>query len=100
MPAAADAQVPSLPIVTTTGTPRAISLDEAVRTAESQSETIRIARAGVERAHGQQYQARSQYLPQIAGRAAYTRTRGSQFSSVGGSAPPVDTTKPVAHPAP
>jgi outer membrane protein len=79
---------------------RAITLDEAVRTAELQSETIRIARAGVQRAEGQQYQARSQYLPQINGTAAYTRTLASQFSSVGGSAPPVDTTKPAPPAAP
>jgi outer membrane protein len=79
---------------------RPLTLDEAVRTAELQSETIRIARAGVQRAEGQQYQARSQYLPQINGSAAYTRTLASQFSSVGGSAPPVDTTKPLPPAAP
>src|SRR4051812_30665581 len=100
MPAAAAAQVPSLPTVTTTGTPRAISLDEAVRVAEAQSEQIRIARAGVQRAQGQQYQARSLRLPQLNGSASYTRTLASQFSSIGGSAPAIDTTKPVAPPAP
>jgi len=101
-PAIATAQIipPSPPTVPITGTaPRAIALDEAVRIAESQSEAIRIARAGVERAHGQQYQARSQLLPQISGSAAYTRTLASQFSSVGGG-PAVDTTKPAAPPAP
>src|SRR3954471_1447286 len=100
MPATAAAQVPSLPTVTTTGTPRAISLDEAVRVAESQSEQIRIARAGVQRAQGQQYQARSLRFPQLNASASYTRTLASQFSSLGGSAPPVDTTKPAAPPAP
>lgn len=101
VPAVAQAQVPpTLPTVRTTGTPRAISLDEAVRVAESQSEQIRIARAGVQRAEGQQYQARSQRLPQLNASASYTRTLASQFSSIGGSAPPVDTTKPVAPPAP
>ena len=101
VPAIAHAQVPpTLPTVRTTGTPRAISLDEAVRVAESQSEQIRIARAGVQRAEGQQYQARSLRLPQLNASASYTRTLASQFSSVGGSAPPVDTTKPVAPPAP
>jgi outer membrane protein len=102
-PAAARAQVipQSPPVVPITGTaPRAIALDEAVRIAEMQSEAIRIARAGVERAQGQQYQARSQFLPQINGSAAYTRTLASQFSSVGGSAPAVDTTKPPTPPAP
>ena len=78
---------------------RTISLDEAVRTAEAQSEAIRIARAGVQRAQGQQYQARSQRLPQLNGSASYTRTLASQFD-VGGSAPAVDTTKPAPPPTP
>lgn len=79
---------------------RPLTLEEAVRTAEAQSEAIHIARAGVQRAQGQQYQARSQYLPQINASAAYTRTLASQFSSIGGSAPPVDTTKPLPPPGP
>jgi len=78
---------------------RAISLDEAVRTAEAQSEAIRIARAGVQRAQGQQYQVRSQRLPQLFGSASYTRTLASQFN-VGGGGPAVDTTKPVPPPTP
>ena len=78
---------------------RSITLDEAVRTAESQSEAIRIARAGVQRAQGQQYQARSQRLPQLNGSASYTRTLASQFSSVGGTVA-VDTTKPTPPPGP
>jgi len=99
MPAVARAQVtPTLPTVRTTGTPRTLSLDEAVQLAESQSEMVRIARAGVQRAQGQQYQARSQRLPQLAGSASYTRTLASQFSVAGG--PAVDTTKPVPPPAP
>jgi len=102
VPAFTGAQVPtSPPAVTMTGTaPRAVSLDEAVRIAEAQSEQIRIARAGVQRAQGQQYQARSQRFPQLNGSASYTRTLASQFSSIGGSAPAVDTTKPPAPPAP
>src|SRR4030081_1181559 len=100
-PAIASAQgTPTLPTVHTTGTPRTLSLDEAVRIAESQSEAVRIARAGVERAHGQQYQARSQRLPQLTGSAGYTRTLASQFSVAGGGTAAVDTTKPVPPPAP
>ena len=99
LPAIARAQVtPSLPTVHTTGTRRTLSLDEAVRIAESQSEAIRIARAGVQRAEGQQYQARSQRLPQLIGSAGYTRTLASQFSVTAG--PAVDTTKPAPPPAP
>ena len=98
-PAIAPAQVTTPPAVTMTATaPRTLSLDEAVRIAESQSEAVRIARAGVQRAEGQQYQARSQRLPQLAGSASYTRTLASQFSVAAG--PAVDTTKPVLPPAP
>src|SRR5256714_4312386 len=99
-PALLGAQVVPSPTVPITGTvPRALALDEAVRIAEAQSEAIRIARAGVDRAHGQQWQARSQLLPQITGSLAYTRTLASQFSNIGGG-PAVDTTKPVAPPSP
>jgi outer membrane protein len=99
VPSIAPAQgTPTLPTVKTIGTRRAISLDEAVRIAESQSEVIRIARAGIQRAQGQQYQARSQRLPQLSGTAAYTRTLASQFSVAAGPAP--DTTKPAPPPAP
>ncbi len=101
IPAMAGAQVPTTPTVPIAGTaPRALTLPEAIRIAKVQSENIRIARAGVDRAHGVQYQARSQFFPQIGGTASYTRTLASQFSSVGGAAPPVDTTKPAPPPAP
>jgi outer membrane protein len=79
---------------------QSISLDEAVRTAEAQSEAIRIARSGVQRAQGQQYQARSQRLPQLNASASYTRTLASQFENIGGGGPPVDTTKPAPPPTP
>ncbi|MFL5501634.1 MAG: TolC family protein [Gemmatimonadaceae bacterium] len=101
VPAFAGAQVVTTPTVPITGTaPRALTLEEAIRLGQAQSENIRIARAGVERAHGQQYQARSQFFPQIGGTASYTRTLASQFSAVGAAAPPVDTTKPAPPPAP
>jgi outer membrane protein TolC len=100
VPVTARTQVPTLPTQTTVAQTLPISLDEAVRAAESQSEAIRIARAGVQRAQGQQYQARSQRYPQLNGSASYTRTLASQFSSAGGSAPAVDTTKPPAPPSP
>ncbi|HEX8725146.1 MAG TPA: TolC family protein [Gemmatimonadaceae bacterium] len=68
--------------------PRTLSLEDAIRTAEQQSATIGIARAGVTRADGQFYQARSQFLPQLNATAGYTRTLRSQFSgfSLGGGA--------------
>ena len=99
VPVAVRAQVPQLDTVRTLGK-RTLSLDEAVRIAESQSEAVKIARAGVERAHGQQWQARSQYFPQLNGSASYTRTLASQFQDIGGEAPAVDTTKPPAPAAP
>src|SRR5689334_11223493 len=98
-PALARAQVPQLDTVRTIGK-RTLTLDEAVRIAESQSEAVKIARAGVDRAHGQQWQARSQYFPQVNGTASYTRTLASQFQNIGGSEPAVDTTKPPAPAAP
>ena len=99
-PVTVRAQAGTILTQTTVAQPRALTLEEAVRTAESQSEAIRIARAGVQRAQGQQYQARSQRFPQINGSASYTRTLASQFSNIGGSTPAIDTTKPAAPPSP
>lgn len=76
----------------------ALSLDDAVRMAEAQSEAVRIARAGVQRAEGQKMQARSQYFPQLYGSGSYTRTLKSQYSGLTSASAP-DTTKPAA-PAP
>lgn len=67
---------------------RPLSLDEALRLAESQSEAVRIAEAGVTRARGQQMQARSQQLPQVAASLTYTRTLASQFSALADAGPP------------
>ena len=72
LPAAIAAQVPA----------RALSLDEAIRLAAPASEAVGIARAGVERARGQQAQARSELFPQLTGSASYTRTLRSQFSAL------------------
>lgn len=67
---------------------RQLSLDEALRLAESQSEGIRIAQAGVLRARGQQLQARSQSLPQVGASLTYTRTLASQFEALADAGPP------------
>ena len=82
------------------GTVRAISLDEAMTLAEQRSEGVRIAQAGLLRARGQAYQARSQYLPQFSGSLAFTKTLASQFEEISKRAaafdaanPPVDTTR-------
>jgi outer membrane protein TolC len=82
---AQDAQPPSQ---------RAISLDEALRIAEGVSEDVAVARAGVERARGQQMQARSEYFPQLYGSASYTRALASEFQGLG------ETRDPDAPPPP
>jgi outer membrane protein len=73
---------------------RPLSLEEALRLAEDRSEGVRIARAGVLRARGQQYQARSQYLPQFTGGVTFVKTLQSQFdalSKLGGGGGGPDT---------
>jgi outer membrane protein TolC len=76
------------------GAPVRLSLDDALRLAEAQSQNIEIARSNVVRATGQRYQVRSQFFPQLNATAAYNRTLQSQFSSFSATATPVDTTKP------
>ena len=76
-------------IADTVGT---LSLDDAMRLALARSEVVRIAEAGVQRARGQRYQARSQFMPQLNGTAAYQKTVKSQFNEInkrfgGGPAP-------------
>lgn len=71
-----------------------LSLDDAIRLGESRSEAVQIARAGVQRSTGQQYQARSQFFPQIYGSGGYTRTLRSQFQGAFGGSTATDTTKP------
>jgi outer membrane protein TolC len=74
--------------------PRALSLDEAIRLAARESEALQIARAGVTRAEGQQKQARSLYLPQLNGNFSYARTLRSQFSALANSSSPDTSTAP------
>lgn len=87
--------------------PRRLSLEEAVRLAEDASETIGIARAGVEIARGEQRQARSEYFPQLSGTASYTRTLETQFAALAsddengaGGGPPAPTSCPLFAPNP
>jgi outer membrane protein TolC len=61
---------------------RPLSLSDAVALAEHASEAVGIARSQVERARGQQLQARSGYFPQLTASATYTRTIRSQFSAL------------------
>ena len=62
--------------------PRALTLTAAYQLAETRNQTVQIARAGVERAHGQEWQARSQYLPQLNAQLLYTKTLATQFSAL------------------
>src|SRR5947207_9888815 len=84
------------------GSARRLSLEDALRAAQAQSEAVQIARAGLTRAQGQWYQARSQYLPQLSGSASYARTLRSQFQGVsfGGTADTSTTPKPQSVCAP
>jgi outer membrane protein len=71
-----------------------VSLQEALQLAESRSEAVAVARAGLTRATGQRFIARSQALPQLSGTAGYTKTLKSQFEGLAGPAP--DTTGPAS----
>ncbi|MEO5903899.1 MAG: TolC family protein, partial [Gemmatimonadaceae bacterium] len=101
-PALAYSQVktPAAPATNLQVSGTALSLDDAVKMAEGQSEAVSIARAVVQRTEGQLIQARSQYFPQINGSGSYTRTLKSQYSGFGGSSTPDTTTKVVSPPAP
>jgi outer membrane protein TolC len=71
--------------------PLVLSLPDALELARRSSETVELARAGLQRSEGQLYQARSGYFPQLTGSASYTRTLASQFSSLQSDSP--DTTR-------
>lgn len=69
-----------------------LSLDDAIRIAKVQSQTVETARSGVVRASGARLQARSQFFPQLNGSLGYTKTLKSQFSSFASSSRAPDTT--------
>lgn len=71
--------------------PVSLSLQDAIGIAVRESEALRIARAASERAEGQQYQARSQRLPQLNGTASYQRAVQSQFAEISKRVPSNDT---------
>src|SRR5438067_63170 len=63
---------------------RQVSLEDAIRLADRSSATVDLARAAVTRANGQQWIARSQFLPQLNASASYARTLASQFQGLSG----------------
>jgi outer membrane protein TolC len=75
---------------------RPLSLEEAVRLGERQSEAVRVAEAGVLRARGQFLQARSQLLPQVNATGAYQKQLQNQFQALQESAPAPDPNAPPA----
>ncbi len=77
--------------------PRTLSLEEALQLARPASEAVALARVGIQRAHGQQLQARSDLLPQISGAFSYTRQLKSQFDNLFGGTQ--DTTATVPAPS-
>lgn len=64
-------------------TAQTLTLAEAVRLATETSEQLAVARAGVTRARGEEYRARSELYPQLFGSASYTRTLASEFAVFG-----------------
>ena len=72
-------------------TGRSLSLTDALRIAETASENVGIARAGTDRARGEQLRARSALYPQVFGTLQYTRTLASEFEDVAAEAPPADS---------
>lgn len=61
---------------------QALSLADALRLAAGVSHAVRAAEAGVDRARGQQHQARAQYFPQVSAAVGYQRTIQSQFQEI------------------
>ncbi len=73
-----------LPAVGAAQAPVRLSLSDALRMADSASEPVGIARAGVRGAAGRMQQARSGWLPQLNGSVLYTRTLETQFAALQG----------------
>jgi outer membrane protein TolC len=75
------------PLAAQTPAVRALSLDQALRVAQENSEQIRIAEAAVTRATGGVYQARSAIFPQVNSSFSYQRTLATPFSSFSAPGP-------------
>jgi outer membrane protein TolC len=62
--------------------PRPLTLEEVLEVAESRSEAVAAARAGVQRAEAEQARARSGLYPQVSGSLTYERALASEFEGV------------------
>ncbi|HSK20850.1 MAG TPA: TolC family protein [Longimicrobiales bacterium] len=71
------------------GQPVRLSLGDAVDRAMRGSEAVDVAEAGLLRARGDRYQARSGFFPKVGGTVGYTRTLSSEFEALRGA--PVDS---------
>jgi outer membrane protein len=78
---------------------RALSLEDALTLATGTSETLGIARAGVDRARGQQAQARSALLPQVSTGVNYQRQLQNQFQAISQRFAPAGTGSPGGPPS-
>jgi len=93
----------AFPSVAQTSAPRRLSLDQALEISDSVSDAVKIARAGLARAEGQQQKATSQFLPQLYGSISYQKTLASEYAGIGTSTggPPscssftIDSTLPL-----
>ena len=74
-PAFAQVQAPALPA-------GPLTLEQVLDLAESRSESIAAAQAGVRRAEGEQIRARSGRYPQLSAAASYDRSLASEFEGV------------------
>jgi outer membrane protein len=62
-----------------------LTLEQVLELVEPRSEAVGIARTAIERARGEQIQARSGLFPQLTASASYDRALASEFSSVFGN---------------
>lgn len=72
--------LPAQPVRTGTARPLELSLGEALARGVGGSEAVALARAGVQRAEGQQRQARSAQLPQLSSSLAWQKQLQNQFA--------------------
>lgn len=72
------------PAIASGQTPTVLTLEEALRRAEAQSESMTIAAAGSSRAHADLKRTNSQRYPQINFSGSYDRTLASEFTGVFG----------------
>ncbi len=85
-PAALGAQSATQPT-----TPVALSLEQALQLAAGASEQVALARAGEQRARGQQFQARSALLPQLSTTLNWQKQLQNQFAAIASRAAGPDT---------